>query len=103
MHHLRGNLRERDKDEGALVQSRVRQRQFRRVENHVVDQEQIEIERARSVREGARAAQVALDAEQRTEEVGGSQRGLQRDDRVEEARVAPGIRPAPSRRDSRPR
>ena len=87
MHHLRGNLRERDKDEGALVQARVRQGQLGRVEDHVVDQEQIEIERARSVWEGARATQVALDAEQRVEEVGGSQRGLQRDDRVEEGRL----------------
>ena len=87
MHRLRGNFGERDQNEGALVQTRVRQGQLGRVEDHVVDQEQIEIDRARSVREGARATQVALDAEQCVEEVDRSQRGLQRNDRVQESRL----------------
>jgi hypothetical protein len=76
MDQLRGNLRQRDEDEGALVQARVRQRQLRCAEHHIANQEQIEIERSRSVREGAGAAELALDAEQRAEEGGGIQRGL---------------------------
>jgi len=87
MYQLRGQLRERDQDEGALVQARVRQGQFGGFEGHVVDQQQIEIERARSVGKRARAAQVVLDAKQRAEEVTRSQRGLQSDDRIEEARL----------------
>ena len=78
MHRLRGNFGEWDQNEGALVQTQVRQGQLGRVEDHLVEQEQIEIERPRSVREGARAAQSALDAEQCVEEVDRSQHGLQR-------------------------
>jgi hypothetical protein len=33
MYQLRGQLRERDQDEGALVQARVRQSQFRGFED----------------------------------------------------------------------
>src|SRR5687768_14619298 len=87
MNHLWGDLRKRHQDEGALRQTRVWQGQVSRLEDFVANQEEIEIERAWSVREGAGAAQVALDAEQRAEEVGGRQRGLQRDDRVEKARL----------------
>src|SRR5215216_5838057 len=87
MDHLRGNLREWDEDEATLVQARVRQCQLRGVEDHGVEQEEIKIERARCVGEGASAAQIALDREQRVEKVGGSQRGLQRDDRVQKSRL----------------
>ena len=87
MRHPRGDLGERDQHKRSLVHAGMRQRQLTRVENHVIDQEQIEIERAGCAGERPRAAKVALDVEQGREEIAGSQRGIERDDRIQEPRL----------------
>ena len=64
------DLDERLEREGPLVQARVGQRQPRLVDGDAVDEEQIEVDRARPVaRPLARPAELALDVEQGREEL----------------------------------
>ncbi len=59
--HVGRDLGQRDKDEGALVETGVRQRQVGGRQDQAVVEEEIEVKPARSVGEGADAAEVGLN------------------------------------------
>jgi hypothetical protein len=82
-------LREGDEDEGALVKARMRDFQGGLIQNQVTIKDDIEIEGTGAVGDGGRtvAAEVMLDFEQVAEEFERRERGFERDDGIEEARL----------------
>ena len=88
-------LGERLESEGTLVQPRVRDRQPRLVDDDVVYQEEVEVDRPRAVpRPEARATELPLHLEERSERVAWRELRLDLDGAVEEGRlveVADGI------------
>ena len=79
---------ERLEGESPLGEARVRDAQPRLVHGLVPVQEQVEVDRPRSIAWAvARPSQLALDREQPVEELPRRQRGLERDGGVQEARL----------------
>src|SRR5215216_3913864 len=94
MHDRTGDLRQWHEDKRPLVQSRMRYHQPRIVDDKIVVEEQVEVERARRVAERARATKRGLDLVQSFQESTGWQlrleprRGVQKRRLV---RVADGV------------
>lgn len=83
------NLVQRDKDESALGQPRMRNLEAGLVHNLIAIKQQIEIERARPIRDssGTVAAKFALDLKQRIEQFARTKRRFKSDDGIDEARL----------------
>lgn len=84
----RVELREWLEGERTLVQPGVWQRQSRRVECQLVEEQQVEVDGARAVaRPNPSAAELPLDCEERAQELLRRERGVHRDGGVEEPRL----------------
>jgi hypothetical protein len=87
---LRGNLRKGDEDEGALVETRVRNFKGGFVQNEVTINDHVEIESARAVGDsgGTVAAEFVFNSQKRTKEFERGEQGFEGNDGVEEAVLA---------------
>jgi len=84
-----GDFRERDKDEGALRQARMRNFEGRLRRDEIAVEEDVEVEGARAIGDGARtiASKTALDGEKRIKKWVRSEAGFKGDHGIEEARL----------------
>jgi len=95
MNKIRRDIRQRDEDEGALVQARVRDDQPGRVQDQVAVKEDIHVNQARAPADGRRATQFLFDAFQVCQQRRRFQARFGFNDHVEEGRL---VGEAPGRR-----
>ena len=100
MNQVGGDVHQRDEDEGAFVQARVRDDERRRVEDEVIVEQDVEIDETRPPTEGVLASDLDLGLFQRSEEGVWLERRPCMDDHVEERGLV-GVAPGRSLVDSR--